>query len=342
MTYPSVDASPASATDDTTIPTPASAAVVENDAPVIDANPADSSAVDVEDAKTPENLLSVIKSAVEKEPAPEASSAPEGEKVEPEAKEEAQEAEPKAEDDANLPFHNHPRWKAVLAERDSFREPAENYGKITEFMGNHGLAPEEVAEGFEIMALLKSGDPVKLGEAREWFSSRLQSLDDSLGNTLPEDLQTRVDEGLIDDDTAQELARTRAAAALRAEQDTARDAKAAEAAGMEQATAVQTGIVNAVQAWEERAKASDPDYAKKAELVIATSRAILARPGVVAPSTPEEAVALAEKALAEVNGHFKGLMPKPRAIAPVPASTSTVAKPAPTSLRGAVAAALAR
>lgn len=339
MTLVATDTSPVSDNAEPVID-PATA-VVENDTgAVTDANAAAPSTVDVQDAKAPTSLLDVVKSVVEKPAEPEVSSAAESKEGDTAAVAAVDEAATGAEDDANLPFHNHPRWQAMLAERNSLREPAENYGKITAFMETHGLLPDEVAEGYQVMALLKSGDPVQLAEAREWFSTRLHALDESLGNVLPDDLQQRVDEGLIDQEGAQELARTRAATALRTEQDTAREAREAEAGRARDTEAVTTAMVAAVEGWETRTKAADPDYSKKAELVQTTCRAIVSRPGAKVPTTAEEAVALADQALAEVNKQFRNLLPKPKPIQPGPASSSAITTTAPKTLREAINAAV--
>lgn len=318
---------------------PASADPAATEA-TVDANAADPSPVDSSDANTPASLLDVVKAAVAKEPEQEASSTPEGDPVTPPAEEEAA-AEPDAADDADLPFHNHPRWKQVIAERDSLKDPAEKYGLITGFMQEHGLSNEEVAEGYEVMALLKSGDPAKLTQARDWFASRLDVLDGMLGHSLPDDIQQKIDEGLLDEDSGLELAQARAAKTLLAQQATQRTEADKAAETQRGATAITTAMVSAVEAWEARTKATDPDYLKKADLVIAKSQAIVARTG-TPPRTPEEATALADQALAEVNALFKSALPKPRAIVPPPAGQSTVATAQPQTLRAAIDAALGR
>lgn len=308
-----------------------------------DANAAESSPAEPEDAKEPASLLSVIKDAVKKDdPAPEESSTPEGkeERSEVEPEDGDKPTEEKAEDDADLPFHNHPRFKALIEERNTLREPAERYGKITEFMQEHKLEPGEVAEGFEIMALLKSGTAEGLGKAREWFAERLGDLDRTLGNSLPDDLRERVENGMLDEETAQELAQARANATLSETRTAADQARADEARQTEQAAARTHAMASAVTDWETRQKVSDPDYSKKAELVETTCRAIVQREG-KAPTTPEEATALADRALAEVNRQFKAVMPKPKPIAPSPRSTSANTAPAPKTLREAIEGAVA-
>lgn len=305
---------------------------------VLDANPAAPSTVDIVDANEPQNLLDVVKAAVEKPAEAVASSDPKGDPVTPPADAEAP-ADAAAEDDADLPFHNHPRWKAVIAERDGLRDPAERYGAITGFMQEHGLSSEEVAEGYEVMALLKSNDPTKLSEARDWFASRLSALDGMLGHTMPDDLQQRIDDGLLDEDGAAELAQARAAVTLRDRQTTAQTEATTAADQQRQATEITTAIVTAVEGWEARIKASDPDYSKKSELVQAKCQAIVQLEG-KAPANAAEATALADRALAEVNALLKSALPKPRAITPSPLGASTTIAAQPTTLRGAIDTAL--
>lgn len=316
-------------------------------APAVDANPADSSAVDTPDAnEAPISLLSVVQNAVEKkqEEAPAGSSDAEGEgkaavAAEGEAKPEG-EAAADGEAEADVPFHNHPRWKKLVAERDTFKEDAENYQGIQAFVQANGLTGDEVAEGYEVMALLKRGDRESLTKALEWFEPRVDFLREQIGAVLPDDIRERVDSGELDEDTANELAQARAAVKLneRAEADrTKRETEATAAA-----TAETTGLemAKAVQAWEDTTKAADPDYAKKAELVITTSRAIIQERGGIYPANQQEAVELAKAAYQRVNDTFKALIPTPKAVTPSPSGQSAVHRPVATSLRGAIEAAL--
>ena len=342
MTLKVADASPASENLD-----PAAAGTVMEpgaEGSAVDANPADPSPVDQTDANQPASLLDVIKGVVEKPADAGESSTTENEPANPTPEapaEAAAEAEPAAEDDANLPFHNHPRWKAVIAERDTLRDPASRWQAIDGFMQQHGLTGDEMAEGYEIMALLKSGDPAKLAEARGWFHERLNALDETLGNVLPDDLQQRVNDGLLDEDGALEIAQARANAALSSRQVADRDAAEATRRQQEQAVATTTEMVSAVEGWEARIKASDPDYSKKADLVQAKCVAIVQQTG-KAPTTAAEATALADRALSEVNASLAAVLPKPRPITPTPAGMSTPAAAAPKTLREAINGALGR
>jgi len=318
------------------------------DASAADANPADSSAADTSDAnEAPVSLLSVVQSAVEKkEPeAPAGSSDAEGEgkaavAAEGEARPEGQ-AAAEGEVEADVPFHNHPRWKQLKAERDTFKEDAENYQGIQSFMQANGLNGDEVAEGYEIMALLKRGDRDSLTKALEWFEPRVDFLREQLGAVIPDDIQARIESGELDEATAAELAQARAAAKLseRADADRVKQEEAAAAATTAETTAVQ--MAQAVQAWEDQTKAADPDYAKKAELVITMSRSIIQEQGGKYPATQAEAVELAKAAYDRVNDTFKLLIPKPKPVTPSPASMSAPNnRPVATTLKGAIEAAL--
>ena len=315
-------------------------------APAVDANPAESSDADKSDAnEAPLSLLSVVQNALEKkEEAPAGSSDAKGEgdaavAADGDAKPEG-EAAADGEAEAEVPFHNHPRWKQMKAERDTFKEDAENYRGIQEFVQANGLTGDEVAEGYEIMALLKRGDRESFAKALEWFEPRVEYLRQQIGAVLPDDIRERVESGELDDETANELAQARATVKLneRAETERATREEAARAA----VTAETTGLemAKAVQAWEDTTKAADPDYAKKAELVITMSRSIIQERGGKYPANEQEAVELAKAAYQRVNNTFKALIPKPKAVVPSPAGQSAVHQPVATSLRGAIEAAL--
>lgn len=307
---------------------------------------ADSSPVDEPDANEPTDLLSVVKDAVAKVETPADSSTAEEEgeaeaKAAAEGKSEADTPEAQAESDAKLPFHEHPRWKEVIGENRELRPLADQQRQIQSYMAENGLTAEEVAEGFTIMSALKSRDPKLLGEAREYFAKSLSALDGLLGQgTLPADLQEKVDTGLIDEETALEVAQSRATAKLSESQVTERQERDSQAQVESDARALAQTMGAAVEKWETGIKASDPDYPKKAALVETTARAIVQRTG-KPPRNAEEAVKLAEDALKEVNQHFKGLTPTKRPIRPAPSGSSKPTVAEPKTLLDAVRGALA-
>lgn len=312
----------------------ASATVEEQSTAIPD--PAEPAATVDTDANDPPTLLSIVKDAVgQGAKVAEASSAAT-------SNEEAAPAEAKADEDvaeADVPFHEHPRWKSVLAERDSYKAGNEQYQQIQTFMEANNLQADEVAEGYEVMALIKRGDAESIQKALAWFEPRVSYLKQQLGQELPEDLQEKVDIGQLDEEDAAEMARLRAFNA-RTEQQTAaqREQSAAEQAA-ESARVQSVKMATAVQAWEDRTKATDPDYAKKSRMVEAEVLAEITRTG-KRPATEQEATELVARAYGTVNEHFKALLPTPRPITPSPASIAANTSAAPQSLREAIRAAV--
>lgn len=306
-----------------------------------DANPETSSNSEPADANAPASLLDVVRDVVSKkeEPEPEASSAPEAEQEKPEDPEAKAEGE---EGDADVPFHKHPRWIERTKELQALRPQAEAYQAITGFMDQSNLSGEEVAEGFEIMALLKSGDPANLVKARDWFQERLTALNTSIGDILPDDLKQQVEDGLVDADVARQHARTRAEAEYLRSQREEQSKREREEAAAQEARQAAEAMRSSVLSWEAKVKATDPDYAtKKAKLVEVQAEAMIARSG-KRPATPQEALELVETAYREVNEHLKLIQPRAQPITPSPAGATSRVIAAPKSLREAVESALNR
>lgn len=338
MTLQSTEASPATEIEVQGVATDPTSAADPN---VVDANAAESSNADIEDAKqeAPLDLRDVIKDVVKKPEPAESDSSNDTVQQEATVEGKAQAGpEQKAED---VPFHNHPRWKELKAERDSYREGAENYRKITDFMANTGLEPSEVAEGFQVMASLKSGTLDGLEQALAYFEEKAQLLRQMTGRDLPQDLASKVNDGLVDEEVAREFARSQAASQLQQNQFD-RQRQLSEQTAAEQARQqTAASMAQAVQGWEDGIKAKDPDYATKKEALV-LDRARVLQGEVGAPKTPEEAIALVDRAYKEVNDRLRSILPARRPVSPPPASMSARVSPVPKSLGDAVRAAVNR
>jgi len=316
----------------------------------LDANSAASSSADTSDAKQeePKSLLDVVKRVVE--PVAEVLEVPSAsvEKSETDLNPKPAEGEGVADpvNDADLPFHNHPRFKEIIQERNELRPDAEKFRSMQSFMQANNLTGEEVAEGYDIMALLKSNEHGNLQKARTWFAERLQGLDSVLGNTLPDDLRQKVDDGLVDEEVARELAQQRSRADLLSHQSRQRQASEdADRQTEQEARAMQDArdMGLAVQDWENGIKAKDPDYSeKKAGMVEDQVRAIIMKRGGKHPTTQQEALDLVKEAYGNVNDTIKSITPKPRPMTPSPAGMSVRATTAPATLQDAVRAGLNR
>lgn len=225
-----------------------------------------------------------------------------------------------------LPFHNHPRWREMLAERDSLKPKAEQYDKITTFMSSNGLSPEEMAEGIGIMALMKNNP----AEAYKALRKHAETLAVYAGEALPDDIRAKMDDGFIDADTAKELAR------LKAERQFVETRQQQEAERQQQyhVEMQRKQIHDAVATWEAAEKARDPDWSKKYEMVMERAQVLIQNGQ---PNSPQEAVEFAKKALADVNARLRPLSGRSIGLRnPTSSMSSASARPVPRSFEDAV------
>jgi hypothetical protein len=226
-------------------------------------------------------------------------------------------------DDKPEPFHKHPRWKEMVRERDSFKDRAESlepraqeYDKITTFMNQNELSVQEVADGLQVVAMMKN-DPAR---AREVLAKRMEGLDQFAGYRLPEDLQTEVNEGVISEDRAQELARLRNEKDFVSERASRRERENQETRQHENARQIIEGQQAALRSWEADVQKTDPDYKRIQRFVTKELRLLVQQEP---PRTNEQAVELAKKAYKTVKDELKAAMPTRPAVKPGARSQDT-------------------
>lgn len=322
---------PDAAITDTQATTPAAPISAPETAPADakqESTPISSGAGDQDANKKPTSLLDAVRSAVK--PSADAASStvetngatakestPPAPGLDDPAKDKAA-----SEADKKLPFHNHPRWKEVVAERDAYRSEAGEYRKITSFMSSNGLSNDEVIEGFKVMALMKTNP----AEAHKMISAYKAQLDAFVGETLPQDIEEKVRDGFVDKDTAKELAVLKAEKQLAEQRRQAMMQQHAQAAGQN----IHAAVVN----WEQQQKVKDPDWSAKQDLVTDQVKLMLASEK---PSTPEEALALVERASSIIRERLSRFAPQRRPVSHVASSSSSAnASAVPKSLLEAV------
>lgn len=332
------EASSASTPNEPVVQTAAEIQTPVESAPQVDAKPQEESSPS-KDAKTsePKSMLEALTRANQEisEEKPTVSSTVESNQVEKSEAAKSPESAtttetPTPEDDSKLPFHNHPRWKAVLQERDAYKHSANQYQLIEKFMADNDLTNDEVIQGYQIMAAMKR-DPMK---ALEMLQPTLESLSKFTGAVLPPDIAEQVDAGTISRDAATELARRRNEAEFHRSERQRFEAR--QAAQQEQQAINQRNqeIVNAASEWETQIRSRDPDYERKASFINDRIRVLVqAYP----PQNGRDALALAQRAYDDVNASLRAAAPKP----PMRTVTSQVsnassAKTEPRSLKEAV------
>jgi hypothetical protein len=189
-------------------------------------------------------------------------------------------------------------------ERDEYKQGHENFQAIQNFRERNNLSDQDVVQSLRIAAAINN-DPAQALEQLRPIVSQLQQL---VGETLPEDLQNRVDLGELSEADARELVKTRNENA-RLQQQQQREAQQRQET--EQQTRVQAArqaMATAATQAENDLKAQDPDYAKKAPFVQKQLRLLVMERG---PQTAEDAVNLVKEAYANVNAELAALTRRP-------------------------------
>lgn len=249
--------------------------------------------------------------------------------------------EPNDADDEKLPFNRHPRWQKFKADHKeletkfqaaqtqletlkALEEPAENYRQIDAFLTSNNLTPQEAATGYTVMAMMRN-EPEKALPVLRDMVAQLEVL---TGSKLPADLDEQVNQGAITEDAAQMVARTRLdLTRTQAERDQA-VRQHTETVAQSQ-TRLRTEMRDAVYAEEMRAKAIDPDWARKQPLIQGQLVAMLQTEK---PATAQAAVELFKRAVGQVDAALK---PPAARIVPLPPRaelSSTMANSAPATV----------
>lgn len=238
------------------------------------------------------------------------------------------------------------RFQQVKAQNQRLKETvasvqpsAQQFEKLQTFMQSNELDARSAANALRIAALVQGAingrvDPTSVVQELTHWADQLKGL---TGDRLPVDVQQRLDDGSIDENTAKELARLRAQHGVQ-QRRTELDQQTLTTQAT-QATA--NHIYSALQAWEQSVRARDPDYARKAKLVETTAKSLrLERYGAGMPPTVEVAQALAQEAYDIVTRELAAALPPQTTVrAPLNGATSsksTVRTEPKTSLEAAM------
>lgn len=259
------------------------------------------------------------------EPAPSAATAPtkpEGETTKP--KVEDTPTEGKVEDKAKqeepkLPFHDHPRWKELLKERDDLKQASEavrghveQKQRLDSFLRDNRITDQQFDEVLQFMALRNSNP----GEALKLIKPVMDELNQYEGMVLPQDLAERVDRGTLTEEDARLWAKQRAQAefSTRSAQQTALQKE-------------QSAQAEALTNWENGIKAKDPDYPKKQQMTYSRYVDLVSRViGNGQKLTVPLLLECANKAYKEINDELAPFMPVPK-----PTTKTLTSTPSPST-----------
>ncbi len=295
-------------------------------------------------AEVKETLVDRIKKAadISSEKAPDTKK--DGAASDPNAKPEgeaAEEDEPFTKDDLNnLHSKTRKRVGKMLAtienlskEREQILPAARQYGAVIGFLKDNDLTMDDANKAFDTLHAIRH-DPAR---ALEMLTPIYQQLLQATGSVLPEDLQQQVDAGYITEAHARELSQLRAGKT----QQTVQQQDQAQRNQRNQNEAQKKTVHNieqSITAWETKWRSTDPDYKAKQpkvqkEIELALSRA--QRAGKL-PKSPEEAIALAEKARKDVEAEFSQYRPVKKAVQHVSGGSAVASSSQPKTLQEAI------
>lgn len=207
--------------------------------------------------------------------------------------------------------------KAASAEIESLKPKAAEFDKIDTYVRNAGLSSQDVAGTLEIAAMLRS----QPAQALARLLPIVQQLQSMTGETLPADLQQRVDQGYLTEADAKTLAKAQADARFATSRVTAVTEQQQAEARNREFRDLTTNTVDKVTSWEAQQAARDPDWhlkrdnvAELVELAIERKQRELGRPYF---PTADEAIKLSADALKTVNDRTKRFGPRPQEIKPL-------------------------
>lgn len=242
------------------------------------------------------DLLSVVRDAVPADKSDDSASSSENEDGSSDGEDSAADTDADKGDEtdeenfSDVPFHNHPRFKQLIAQRNQFREGATEYAKVQNFLQQTGVTSDEAAGALEVQALLKT-DPQ---EAWKRLKPVVQQLIRDVGLVLPDDLQQRVQKGELTQEAAAEISRLRSANTTAQRQADHKQKQSEQDQAQQKATKVQ----DAVASWETEQR-KDPDFEAKAEELMREVVWLQSKEG--KPDTPEGATEQLERAMKAVN-----------------------------------------
>jgi hypothetical protein len=206
---------------------------------------------------------------------------------------------------------------------------------LKSYMTEAGLSIDEVNTGFEIMKNIKENPQAAL----EALMPYIEQMETSTGRRLSADIQERVDEGYLDEESAREMSQLRSREQLATEASQRAAAQAQQIQQQQQVQQHATNVSGAVSEWETQWSSSDPDYKLKQPKVMEKIELYLLKNG--APSSREHAVQIAEECRKSVNNELLQFRPRKGSVNPITGGSSPKSTPEPKSLMEAMQQGLA-
>lgn len=163
-----------------------------------------------------ETLKDHIKKVMDKQSKVKSEEAP----PEGEVKNDLKDSQDEEDKSVDTEIRNHPAFKKIQSERkaaraerdkvlkelETYKPQAEQFTKIDGFLKENSVSSEDAGQALKLVALSRSNPR----EFARVISDMAKQWSGYVGEVLPDDLQTQVNEGLISEDLAKQYAKTRA------------------------------------------------------------------------------------------------------------------------------------
>jgi hypothetical protein len=202
---------------------------------------------------------------------------------------------PDNENFLDVPFNKHPRFQALIAQRNGLREDAGRYQNVQNYLTTHNLSADEAANALATFARAKIDPAGAFAELKPW----LQELLVAAGEVLPDDIQARVTKGEITAEVGMELSRERA----KSKSHETRRGFEAQRTQRQSQTQLVTELVGTADSWSADRRSKDPNFAAKEPLMLREIAFLQSTEG--RPKDKAGVLAQLTKAYAAVNKGFK-------------------------------------
>lgn len=213
----------------------------------------------------------------------------------------------------------------LTKEVETLRGRTAEYDRMLDYIKSTKLSPQDLDVGFEIMSLMKQGNP---HEAWNRLAPVVQQLQRMIGLELPADLQEQVRQGYLTEGHARELAVTRSAATHATAREQARQRESEEAARQRAIQDLVTSAAQAAETWEQQKQTADPDWNRKSARVLELAELEVYKKGY--PQSAAAVVQMLNGIYDKVTSEIRSFQPRAGAVRPPAAgqsSSRTVAEP---------------
>jgi len=213
---------------------------------------------------------------------------------------------PETADEGPVPYE---RFKEVNEAKSTLEAKVQEYEPLAQaqqgiatFCEQNSITPEQFQQGMQMLALVNT-NPMEAKKMLEPIWNQLSGL---TGDQLPADLAKKVEDGVIDEETAREVARLRGQTQVSDAQRKLNEERAVKSAQQQHIKQVADSITQ----WGTAKQAKDPDFkpksgpnAKDGKYEVFSDKLYRLMAGSF-PKTVADAVKLAEQAYADASGLF--------------------------------------